>query len=65
MESFSPAHWLVLIVAWAFVIVPLRDILNKVGYSGWWAVLVFLPLGNIIALWIFAGAKWPNLKTSN
>jgi len=37
-------------------------ILNKAGYSRWWVIVVFVPLVNIIMMWVFAFAKWPKLK---
>ncbi|MBX3598233.1 MAG: hypothetical protein KF874_11755 [Rhizobiaceae bacterium] len=45
----------------AFVL-PLILVLRKAGYSGWWILLFFIPLANIIGLWIFATARWPNLR---
>lgn len=37
-------------------------ILNKAGYSEWWAAILFVPLVNIIMIWVFAFAKWPVLN---
>jgi len=41
------------------VIVPAFMILRKIGYSGWWVLLNYVPLGTIIGLWILATASWP------
>jgi uncharacterized membrane protein YhaH (DUF805 family) len=61
MGSFSIFHWLILIVTLATWIVPPIKILSKAGYSGWWVLLLFVPLVNIIVLWVFAFADWPIL----
>ena len=45
-----------------FVLFPLlisRPIAKKAGYSGWWALMMIIPLVNVIMVWVFAFAKWP------
>jgi len=37
-------------------------ILHKAGYSGWWSLLMLLPLANIIVIWVFAFSNWPALR---
>jgi uncharacterized membrane protein YhaH (DUF805 family) len=37
-------------------------ILHKAGYSGWWSLLMLIPLLNIAVIWVFAFADWPALK---
>ncbi len=59
MGSFSIWHWLIILIilvlpAWFF-----SRVVSKAGFSGWWALLGVLPLINLVALWIFAFAKWP------
>jgi RsiW-degrading membrane proteinase PrsW (M82 family) len=41
------------------VVVPGFMILRKMGYSGWWVLVNYLPLGTIIGLWLLATANWP------
>lgn len=36
-------------------------ILHKAGYKGWWVILMFVPIVNLIMIWVFAFAKWPAL----
>lgn len=60
MDAFI--GWLLIILTaygiWLSVI-----ILNKAGYSGWWALTLFIPIVNIIMLFVFAyHADWPRLK---
>jgi uncharacterized membrane protein YhaH (DUF805 family) len=40
-------------------------ILNKAGYSRWWALLFIVPFINVIMVWVFAYAKWPALIGEN
>jgi hypothetical protein len=49
------------LVIWAFVAVFGR-IVNRAGYSRWWLVLMFVPVLNLIMLWVFAFADWPAAK---
>ena len=49
-------------VAFAIYLWPIARILQKAGYSGWWCLLMFLPIVNFIMLCVFAAAKWPNLR---
>lgn len=41
---------------WAFTI-----ILRKAGLSPWWAAVMIVPLVNVVMVWVFAWARWPNL----
>jgi hypothetical protein len=41
--------------------VPIAQILHRAGHSRWWTILAFVPLLNLIGLWVFAFARWPNL----
>jgi hypothetical protein len=34
--------------------------LHRAGRSRWWTILAFVPLVNLIGLWVFAFTRWPN-----
>ena len=51
-------HWVVLLIAVALFCIPLARILNRTGHSGWWALLYFVPVANLIGLWVWAYKKW-------
>lgn len=36
-----------------------RPIAKKAGYSGWWSLIMLVPLLNVIFIWIFSFSKWP------
>jgi hypothetical protein len=42
------------------VAVPVANILHRAGRSRWWTILAFVPLVNLIGLWVFAFTRWPN-----
>jgi uncharacterized membrane protein YhaH (DUF805 family) len=57
----GPVLLVILLVA-LVAIWPTVRILHKAGYSGWWCLLTFVPVVNLIMLYIFAfTAEWPNL----
>jgi len=65
MLSFGVAHLVGLIVfillVWAFVAIFGR-IVSRAGYSRWWLLTMFVPVLNLIMLWIFAFADWPSVR---
>jgi uncharacterized membrane protein YhaH (DUF805 family) len=62
--AFSIAHLFIGLIVLFILLFPLIKILQKAGYSGWWVLLWFVPIGNVVALWIFAFADWPALRRS-
>ncbi len=42
------------------VAVPVANILHRAGRSRWWTILAFVPLVNLIGLWVFAFTRWPD-----
>ena len=67
MEELSPLHLilvLVILVFLASVLIPIARILQRTGHSGWWCLLYFVPLLNLVGLWVFAYVRWPTLDNS-
>jgi hypothetical protein len=58
-------HWvmppIMFLLALVLIGVPVARILHRSGRSRWWTVLAFLPVINLIGLWVFAFAPWPSL----
>lgn len=44
----------------AATIWPSVKILNRLGFSRWWALLMIVPFGFIVGLWLLAFSRWPN-----
>lgn len=63
MYGYGPSHWLWFIVMIAVVIYPAGRILNRIGFSPLWSILIFIPLVNLIGLWILAFTDWPSGRT--
>jgi hypothetical protein len=40
---------------------PVANVLHRAGRSRWWTVLAFVPLLNVLGLWVFAFARWPSV----
>lgn len=59
MGSLSIWHWIIVILALVIYVVPTAKILGRAGRSKWWTIVFFIPLLNIIALWVFAYSRWP------
>lgn len=56
----NEGHWLFWLVWAAVVIVPFWKINQKAGYSGYWALLLLVPLANLIYLYYLAFSTWPS-----
>ena len=41
---------------------PACMISKKAGYSPWWGLLLFVPIGNVIWTWYLALSDWPTLR---
>ena len=55
-------HWVVVAMPLLMIIlvgVPVANILHRAGRSRWWTILIFIPLLNLIGLWVFAFTRWP------
>jgi energy-coupling factor transporter transmembrane protein EcfT len=53
-----------LILAFIIIGIPSGIILKRLGYSEWWALLIFVPGGVLIGLWVLAYANWPGPMAS-
>ena len=62
MGGLSILHLLIVIVILILYFVPIVKILQKAGYSGWWCLIVFVPLANVVMFYVFAFANWPVLR---
>lgn len=56
---FAVILLVMLLLQIVFVVIPAFMILRKMGYSGWWSLLTYVPLGKTIGLWVLATATWP------
>ena len=47
------------------VLPPVTQILHRAGYSRWHALFLFVPLINLVGLYMFAFGKWPVEETAH
>jgi len=62
MGTFSLWHWLIVLFIFGvlgFFIWIYARIARKAGFSGWWSLIMFVPLVNLAMVWVFAFVKWP------
>ena len=55
---------IIIAVILSIIIVPvllMGKVLSKAGFSAWLSLVSLIPLLNIIALWVFAFIRWPNV----
>jgi len=62
MGNWSALHWIMFVVLAVVILYPIGRILSRIGFSPFWSVLAFIPLANIIGLWVVALAAWPRSK---
>jgi hypothetical protein len=62
---YGPVHWLMFVAIVALVAYPVGRILRRMGFSPLWAILAFLPLINLLGLWIVALSDWPRAPADN
>ena len=65
---FQPFHLLMIFFITFFgllVFWPVARILSRAGFNGAWCLLMIVPILNLIAVWVFAYAKWPALRESS
>lgn len=48
-----------IVLGLAIILFPMGKVIDRTGYSGWWVLLWFVPVANVIGLWILAYARWP------
>lgn len=59
MTGFGVVHWLFFVVMVAVVLYPVGRILGRIGLSPFWSLLSFIPVVNLIALWVLSFSEWP------
>ncbi|ADK86322.1 conserved hypothetical protein [Desulfarculus baarsii DSM 2075] len=59
----DPLALLVLIALGLFGLWVTGRIVQKAGYVRWWALVILVPLLNLVFIWVFAFARWPAQQT--
>ena len=68
MEAYSDQMMLIGILNFlavvVFVIWMSVRVFHKAGRSGWWCLLLLVPILNIVTVWVFAFVRWPALEAA-
>jgi len=59
---FGAGGILFFLVIAALLVIPYWKLWQRTGHSGWWALLMLVPLANLISLWVLAFKEWPALR---
>ena len=54
-----------ILIILALAVIPYWKIWSRTGHSGAWALLMLVPLANLISLWVLAFKDWPALRDRN
>ena len=60
MGTFSIWHWLIVLFVFGLIGYPIGRIVRRTGNSPLWAVFFFVPIANLLALWVLAFVRWPS-----
>ncbi len=62
MGAFSIGHWVIVCLLLAVLGVPLWRIVKRTGMPAALSLLWFVPVANLVFLWVFAFARWPAVE---
>ena len=65
MGSWSVWHWIIFAIVAALILYPTGRILSRIGFSPFWSLIAFIPLINLVGLWVLALAAWPRHPASH
>jgi hypothetical protein len=61
-EAFGSGRLIVVLILLILVVIPYWKIFGKAGFSSWLALLILVPIVNLVMLYFLAFADWPVLK---
>jgi uncharacterized membrane protein YhaH (DUF805 family) len=64
LGSMSVWHWLIVLFWLVVVLVPGWRIATKAGFHGAWALLLLVPIVNLLIVWMFAFVRWPTERAA-
>ncbi|MBB5722169.1 uncharacterized protein (DUF983 family) [Loktanella ponticola] len=59
MHNMGLPSLLMIVVYMAIVVVPFYQIWKRTGHNGWIALLMLVPLVNVVMLYVIAFKQWP------
>lgn len=64
-DGFFAAHLLWMLIIAVIFVVPFWRICTRVGYPGWLALLVLVPIANLVFLYFLAFSDWPSRRAND
>ncbi|MCH8552299.1 MAG: hypothetical protein LAT62_10205 [Natronospirillum sp.] len=61
-ETEWAGHGIGMLIFMIIMLLPFWRITKKAGFSGFWSLLMFVPVANILFLYFLAFARWPNAR---
>ncbi|HLL27557.1 MAG TPA: hypothetical protein VKT73_07900 [Xanthobacteraceae bacterium] len=59
-DNMSGGALIIGLIFWFVILgIPLMQILRRTGFSRAWVLIMFVPIVNIVFLWIYAFTRWP------
>lgn len=65
MGNMGAPGLLMIAVYAAVVVVPFYQLWKRTGHNGWIALLMLIPLVNLVMLYVLAFKQWPALPDRN
>ena len=62
MAGLAIIQFVISLAIFAFFIWCYVRIIRRAGYSGWWVLILLVPVVNIVMVWVFAFSNWPALR---
>lgn len=61
MYNIGPGGLFMFLVYAAIIVVPFFQLWKRTGHNGWIALLMVIPLVNVVMLYVLAFKEWPAL----
>lgn len=58
-DTMYMGHGIGMLIMLIVVLLPFWRITQKAGFSGFWSLLLLVPLVNLLFLYFLAFARWP------
>jgi hypothetical protein len=49
-----------LVIGVILLLLPCWKLCTRTGFSGWFSLIIFIPLGFVFLLYVLAFSEWPN-----
>lgn len=59
MFGLGLPEFIIMAIIGAVIVLPNWKIFSKAGFSGWWSLLMIVPVINILLEYYLAFAEWP------